>query len=200
MCADPFVSLLDTALTSALCLCFTLLVILPLLHHCSRKLETQQILCADKKKIHRGSNTGRWKSLSEGFVLLRTADCQAPPASLSRPLGLRALLLATAEAKSEYKDKYKSTITMTITKTETKTNKQLTQQPASKLDRLPRLPLGAKSGPPDSENRCHPTLVRTLRIADRHSWPTYKKRQIVHAKIEHILNLRNPEMEKTKVF
>ena len=62
--------------------------------------------------------------MSEGFVLLRTADCQAPQASLSRPLGLRALLLATAEAKSEYKDKYKSTITMAITNTETKTNKQ----------------------------------------------------------------------------
>ena len=79
-------------------------------------------------------------------MLLRTADCQAPPASLSRPLGLRASLLATAEAKSEHKDKYKSTITMTITNTETKTNKQLTQQPASKLDRLPRLPLGPSQG------------------------------------------------------
>ena len=133
-------------------------------------------------------------------MLLRTADCQAPPASLSRPLGLRASLLATAEAKSEHKDKYKSTITMTITNTETKTNKQLTQQPASKLDRLPRLPLGPSQGLRILKIAAtRPQLELSELLADIPGRQTTKQ-QIVQAEIEHILNLTNPEMEKTKVF
>ena len=65
---------------------------------------------------------------------------------------------------------------------------------------VPTATAGAKSGPPDSGNRCHPTLVRTLELMADIPGRQTTKQQIVQAKIQHILKLTNPEIKKTKVF
>ena len=59
---------------------------------------------------------------------------------------------------------------------------------------------GAKSGPPDSGNRCHPTLVRTLRIAGRHSWPTNNKTTNCSGQDSTHFEIDKPRDKKDKGF